>query len=188
MIAQPTQAQAETSYDRTTIWLHWLTAVLVLALFATAEIWDFIQRGTPLRKELQSLHISLGLLFAAVIVLRLGWRVACGKRLPSAATGMQAWLTNASHKLLYVLLLVQIALGFVFRWAQAEPFMFFWLFPLQFATDKNRELAHFVGGLHNKVAWIIIVLSGLHAATALIHHYVLKDGVLKRMWSLQTKR
>ena len=31
------------------------------------------------------------------------------------------------------------------------------------------------------VAWTIIVLASLHAAMALIHHYILKDGLLKRM-------
>jgi cytochrome b561 len=33
------------------------------------------------------------------------------------------------------------------------------------------------------VAWTIIVLAGLHAAMALIHHYILKDGLLQRMLS-----
>jgi len=35
--------------------------------------------------------------------------------------------------------------------------------------------------LHEWNAWVIIVLSGAHAVAALLHHYVLRDGLLHRM-------
>ena len=59
--------------------------------------------------------------------------------------------------------------------------MFFGLFPIQFWTSKNSALDHTFGSYHNTVALLIIILAGLHAAAALIHHYILKDGVLERM-------
>ena len=58
-------------YDSTTIALHWLTVVLVVVLFALAETWGFLPRGTPLEKQFQSLHISLGIVLALVIAARL---------------------------------------------------------------------------------------------------------------------
>ena len=168
-------------YDRITILLHWLTAVLVVALFALAESWDFLRHGSPLRKELHSIHISLGIVLALVVTLRLGWRATRGRRLLSVSAGLMAFAGKAIHHALYLLLAAQIVLGFLLRWAQAEAFMFFGLFPIQFATVKDRALSHALGDLHNIAAWIIIVLAGLHAAAALMHHYILKDGVLKRM-------
>ncbi|MFC5582784.1 cytochrome b [Rhodanobacter terrae] len=168
-------------YDRTTIALHWLTALLVVALFALAEIWDFLPRGAPLKTQLHSLHISLGIVLAVVIAMRLGWRAARGRRLPAVGAGLQAWAAKAMHYALYLLLVVQIVLGFAWRWAQAESFQFFWLFPLRFSTVRDATLAHTLGNLHDITAWTIMVLAGLHAAVALMHHYVLKDGVLKRM-------
>ncbi len=77
-------------YDRGTIILHWLTAVLVVSLFASAETWWFLPRGTALREELQTLHISLGISLAATIIMRIVWRLAQGRRLPPATTGLQA--------------------------------------------------------------------------------------------------
>ncbi len=48
-------------HDGVTIALHWLTAILVVTLFALAEIWNnFVQRGTPLRHQMQLLHVSFG--------------------------------------------------------------------------------------------------------------------------------
>ena len=174
-------------YDRTTIILHWLTVVLVVVLFALAETWDFLEHGTPLRKEFQSLHISLGILLTAVLVIRLGWRTTGGTRMPAAAN-LQERLAKGMQHALYLLLAVQVALGFLLRWAQAESFTFFGLFSLQFATVKNHALEHTFGNFHNIVAWTIIILAGLHAAAALMHHYILKDDTLERILPRKTGR
>jgi cytochrome b561 len=58
------------AYDGVSMALHWITALLVVVLFALAEIWGFVPRGSPLRHGMQSLHVSLGLTLAAVFLLR----------------------------------------------------------------------------------------------------------------------
>lgn len=176
-------AQAAWHYDRVTIFFHWATVILVLGLFALAETWGFLPRGTPVRRLLQWLHISFGLLFAAVFVLRLLWRITAGRRLPPASTGLMQLAASSVHIAFYVLLAVQIVLGFLFRWAQAEPFSFFGLFDVPTLIPIAREQRQFIGGLHDYVAWTIIVLAACHALMALFHHYVLRDGVLRRMTS-----
>lgn len=168
-------------YDRGTIFLHWLTFVLVVALFALAQTWDFLEHGSPVRKELQSLHISLGVVLAAVIAIRLIWRAVIGRHLPAIGEGWSARAAKGMHFTLYLLLVAQVVMGYLYRWAQAESFMFFGLFPVRFATDKNVALDHTFGDIHNFIGWTIIVLVALHAAAALLHHYVLKDDVLRRM-------
>jgi len=167
-------------YDRATIVLHWLTVALILVLFALAESWGFLPHGS-LRKEFQSLHISLGILLAVVLAVRLGWRASRGRQLPASVTGLQNLAAKAVQYALYLLLTVQVTLGFLYRWAQGESFMFLGLFPIQFSTSKNSALDDTFGSYHNTVAWLIIILAGLHATAALIHYYVLKDGVLQRM-------
>ncbi|MEO8837495.1 MAG: cytochrome b [Herbaspirillum sp.] len=168
-------------YDRVTISLHWLTFVLVILLFALAQIWGFLAHGTPLRKDLQSLHISLGIVLAAVIAIRLIWRAVVGRHLPEIVEGWTAWVAKAMHFILYVLLTTQIVMGFLYRWAQAETFMFFGLFPMQFATVKNKALDQTFGDIHNFIGWTIIVLVFFHATAALLHHYRYKDNVMRRM-------
>ena len=168
-------------YDSVTVLLHWLTFVLVILLFALAETWGFLEHGTSLRKELQSLHISLGIVFAAVIVIRLIWRAVAGRHLPTAGEGHAALVAKIMHFSLYILLVTQIVTGFLYRWAQAESFMFFGLFPVRFATSVNITLAHTFDDIHDSIAWTIIVVAALHSVAALLHHYALKDNVLKRM-------
>ncbi|NAS96839.1 cytochrome b [Pseudomonas syringae] len=167
-------------YDLATMFFHWATAVLVVTLFATAQIWSFLAKGTPLRHNLQGLHISLGILLTAAIVGRLLWRLTRGRRLASHQ-GMAGLAAKAGHGLLYALLLAQIVLGFMFRWAQGESFDFFGLFAVPALMAPNPDWKHTLGGLHENVAWALIILSGLHACVALVHHWWLKDSVLLRM-------
>ena len=81
----------------------------MIGLFALAEIWDALPRGTPARKLLQSLHVSFGLLFAAVLVARIVWRLTAGRRLPRASGGIWGLAGSSMHVLLYVLMAAQVA-------------------------------------------------------------------------------
>ena len=102
-------------YDAITILLHWVTALLVVTLFGLAEFWGFLPRGTPLRHELQGLHISLGLVLAVVATLRVVWRLMFGRTLPEIESTLPYWAAKGVHYLLYILLGGQVVLGFVFR-------------------------------------------------------------------------
>lgn len=173
-------------YDAFALTLHWITAFSVIFLFASAHIWEVLERGTPLRKGLQSLHISCGILLAAVMIVRPLWRIISQRSPryampPVAASRPSRMLAHLVHGMLYLLLLTQVVLGFLFRWAQQEPFRFFGLFdiPQWYAVDP--ALRHTLAGLHNNVAWALILLAAAHALAALFHHYFLRDNVLRRM-------
>jgi len=173
-------------YDGLTILLHWLTALAVIFLFASAHIWEVLERGTPLRKGLQSVHISVGILLAAIITGRLSWRlftVSTGrsKQQPVAMPTLMKAAAHLTHLALYLLLVAQIILGFLFRWSQAEPFYFFGLFSIPDVFNFDSVMTKTFGSLHNNVAWALIIIAGVHALAALFHHYVLRDGILRRM-------
>lgn len=172
-------AQAAVRYDSTTILLHWLTALLVLALFTLAMVWGLFPRN--IHKQMESVHISLGIVLAVVLVVRLAWRATRGRHLPLAIAGLQGKAARGMHFLLYALLVLQVVLGLAWRWAQAESFQFFGLVQLQFSTVHRQALDDLLGELHDINGWTIVTLAGMHAAMALVHHYVLKDGVLRRM-------
>ena len=82
---------------------------------------------------------------AAILVARLFWRGTRGRRLAPAITGLQHWAATAVHFAIYGLLLAQATLGFLFRWAQGEPFLFFGLFsiPSPFVFEPgSRRVVH----------------------------------------------
>ncbi|MER8808170.1 cytochrome b [Mesorhizobium australicum] len=168
-------------YDGPTLVFHWLTALLVLVLFATSLIWNYVTPHNRVwRPLLESTHVSIGILFAVLILLRIVWRLTGSRRLRAEA-GLSGLLSRWMYVVLYMLLAVEAVLGFVLRWTQGEAFTFFGLFAIPAILSENHPLAHQFEEWHNWMAWAIVILSLGHAAAALIHHYVLKDKVLDRM-------
>ena len=171
----------EARYDGWTIGLHWITAVLVLALFGTAVAWDFFPRESGIKQVLEPLHVSMGILLAAAILVRLVWRSGFGRRLAHEGSAMVKWASRLVHFTLYGLLFVQVGLGFSLRWMQGDSLSFFGLFAIPSPFPADREFSRFLEGTHNVVAWSLIYLAAGHAAAALFHHYARHDGVLRRM-------
>ena len=57
--------------------------------------------------------------------------------------------------------------------------LFAWQVPAWFAPDKAISLLF--QSLHELAAWMLLALIGIHAAAALFHGLILRDGVLQRM-------
>jgi len=167
------------AYDRISIGLHWATALLVFVNFALAVTWDWFAK--PAKQLMEQTHMSLGVLLTAAIVARLVWRWLPGHQVSSLEAGWMRLASQATHYLLYTLLVAEAALGFAFRWGAGRPMAFFGtgLPPLigEIAKPLRRDLRE----IHEWIGWTIVILALLHAAAALYHHYVLKDRVLVRM-------
>jgi len=171
---------SERRYDAVTIFLHWTTAVLVVALFLTSMAWTYAPRDWGLR-SLQGVHISLGVGLAAAIVGRLIWRAIFGRRLPGEGPTVSRILAKIVHIGLYALLVIQIALGIGLQWFSGDDLSFFGLLSIPSPFAENRDLGDRLEQLHLIVAWSIMLLAFGHAAAALVHQYVAKDRVLERM-------
>jgi len=170
----------KTNYDNVAITLHWLTALLVVVQFALAETWDWFPRET--REVMESTHVSLGMLLAAVIVTRIVWRLIPGHQRPAIVSGWVKLASKAVHYLLYVLLVIQAGLGFGWRWAQGHPVSFFGLFGIPGPYGElGRPTRHLFHDFHEYVGWAIVIIAFGHALAALYHHYKLHDRVLGRM-------
>ena len=79
-------------YDATTKFLHWVTAALIITQFGLGELWDVWPDHSPTHVMMKSLHYSLGVVLAAVILAHILWRAGWGRYLPPAAlAGWIAW-------------------------------------------------------------------------------------------------
>ena len=170
-----------TNYDNVAISLHWATALLVIVQFVLAITWDYFSRD--MRENLQSVHISLGVLLTAVILARIVWRLMPGHQRSAIVSGWVKLASKAVHYLLYALLVVQAALGFAWRWAQGHGVGFFGLFEIAGPYAKlARPTLHLMAEFHEKIGWAIVIIAFAHALAALYHHYKLRDRVLGRMF------
>jgi cytochrome b561 len=164
-------------YDRRTIALHWATAALVLLAWGMAQIIDDFPRG-PLRVDARSVHFVFGLSLAVILALRIRHRAGAGRRLPAADRGVLHVAAKAVHYALYALMIAQVLLGIAFALLRGDSvFNLFSVGPLPF--DKTVKGS--VGDLHGTIATVILIVAGVHACAGLFHHFVWRDGVLRRM-------
>jgi cytochrome b561 len=167
------------AYDRRTIVLHWLSAALIAALWLAGQSIDWFPRGTP-RVMARSLHIGLGALLGLLLLWRLNWRRGGGRQLPPAQAGLGGRTAIGVHHLLYLLALLTVLVGLACVWIRGDNL--FNLVTVPAFDPGNKALRHDAVELHELLANALLILAGLHAAAALWHHRVLKDGVLRRMW------
>lgn len=166
-------------YDRRTIVLHWLTVALVVSLWVLGQTIDWFPKGNP-RIFARSTHISLGVALAIVLVARVHWRFGSrAVRLPPAGLGWPDKLATILHWLLYAMLIVTVALGIANAWVRGDTI--YNLFRIQPFDANNKSLRETVEDLHGLAANTLLIVAFFHAIAALLHHFVLKDGVLRRM-------
>ena len=165
-------------YDRRTIILHWATAALVVLLWTLGQTIDWFPKGGA-RVFARSSHISLGVALAVLLVTRIHWRYgARAVRFPVSA-GWLDKLSTIAHWLLYALLIVTVALGVANTWVRGDTIFNLFRIPPFDANDK--DLRETVEDWHALAANTLLALAFFHAAAALLHQFVLKDGVLRRM-------
>jgi cytochrome b561 len=169
---------AEFCYDRRTIRLHWITAILVTVLWGVAQIIDLFPKGLP-RICARSVHITLGVLLGAILVMRIWWRVRSGRRLPLAHRGAWGHVARTVHWVLYAGLAGVIVLGLLNAWARGDSI--FNLLHIPKLLPDAPQVKPTVEYLHKTVANSLVILAAAHALAAIAHHFILRDGVLRRM-------
>jgi len=167
------------TYDRASIWLHWLTAFLVVALWTLGQTIELIfDRGTTGRFVGWSMHFTLGALLALVYVVRVIWKLTGQRKLPGVGSPGMVTAAAAGHGLLYLGLLVVLGLGIADAMSRGSNVWGLFHYPQLIDKEWREPLTDW----HGLAANILLAVAGLHALIALVHQYVWRDGVLTRMW------
>lgn len=170
------------NYTSSQKFLHWAMFGLVILLYGLSFGEDLFPRGDPSAALAWRLHISFGLLLAALVAWRVLLRAAKGApQLPRDMAGWERISAKAAHGLLYTLLVAIPCLGILLTWYRGDALSFFGLFTIPSPVTPDRVLARDIRELHSFCANGILVVAGLHAAAALWHHFVRRDAVLARM-------
>lgn len=160
---------------------HWLIAVLLGAQYIVAVLMPNIGPKT-LPGPLIDLHFSLGVVILVLMALRLLHRLA--RPVPLDLPDSPPWERTTAlvtHRLFYLILLVAPFLGWASASAHRLPVSLFGLVPLPALAAPRARWAFTAGDLHRYAMWTLLVLIGFHALAALHHHFVRRDGVLRRM-------
>jgi cytochrome b561 len=171
---------AAPKYDLLARLMHWLIVVLLIAQYAIAWTMPDIHRGTQPVGLIQW-HLQFGTAIIAVMIVRLVWRLL--RREPDVVDGT-AFTRQAArftHGILYLLLIVQPLMGWANASSRDWTVTLFGVIPLPPLSAAGSRLGHAMGDIHQIFAWGMLGLVGVHVAAALYHHFMLRDGVLRRM-------
>ena len=174
------------SYDAVSKTLHWLVAAILVLQFAIGWLMPHVRRGEQPGIAMHA-HISVGIVVLALIMIRFLWRVT--HPVPPEPS-LPTWQRHASltvHWLLYLLVLVNTLSGWFFASARGWSLAFFGLFPLPRLVEQGSAAGRAIGRLHENLVWVLLALIALHVVAALVHLFVYRDEVMRRMLPGQPK-
>lgn len=170
------------SYGAVAVLLHWLVALVVFSLFGLGLWMVELSYYDPWYRRAPDIHKSIGILLFATVLLRLLWRLLNPHPRPLVThSPLERRAATAAHLLLYLLLFVVMASGYLISTADGKPIEVFGLFavPATLTAIENQE--DIAGDVHYVLAITLIALVALHAAAALKHHFIDRDGTLARI-------
>lgn len=168
-------------YHPIIIGLHWLVAVMILVslLFGGPSLVE-MKNDNPEKMFGLTGHMVWGLAIAVFMVIRLTTRFL-SKIPPAADVGHPALNFGAklAHWVLYVLVLAMVASGIGIA-VSAD------LFAIVFGGSGTPLPADFnvfyARTAHGIIATLLLVLIILHVFGWAYHQFVLRDGLIRRMW------
>ncbi|MBX3694310.1 MAG: cytochrome b [Steroidobacteraceae bacterium] len=176
-----TAGSPRSAYNPALIGIHWLTLLLLIAVYLLIELREIYPKGSDPRELMKTWHNMLGLAVFGLVFIRLALRFAF--RAPPITPQPPAWQHSfalAMHLALYAFLVVMPLLGWLTLSAKGKPIPFFGLqLPALIGTDK--PLAENLEEIHEFIGTLGYYLIGLHTVAALAHHYLMRDDTLLRM-------
>lgn len=154
-----------TGYSPLQIALHWAILLLIAVNYFTGEYMTrafdgFYEEQADATSWQSSVHVWFGTAILLLVAVRFVVRLVNGAPPHAEETsGLMILAGKVNHALLYVLLVAVPVLG-----------LLAWFGGLTGLGDYHVLLMN-----------LMLVLAGLHAAAAIFHQYVMKDGLLMRM-------
>jgi len=163
--------------------LHWLIAGVILTAIVLGVAALGLERGTPVRMLILTVHKSLGVTALVLVVLRIVVRLI--EKAPAYVPPLTA-LNHAGagivHLGLYALMLAMPISGYIDSGAGKHDFSWFGLFMVPNFVPEDKALSHLASQTHYWLALLIGAALIAHIAGAVWHAAVKRDLVFTRMW------
>jgi len=169
--------------SKTSVVLHWLVAITIMCLLGVGiYMEEFKAYG------LYKIHKSVGILIFVVILGRVIWRLKQGWPEPvNKQHAHEMRLARISHWVLLIGSVLFPISGMLMSamGGHGLPIFGFELLGPNIVNGErapiNADLASIGSSIHYWLGWIMLACIALHITGALKHHFVYKDGTLKRM-------
>lgn len=181
-------------YTAVAIALHWLIAAAIVGMIALGWYMTDLPTATPAERGQQftlfQLHKSIGVTILLLSVARVAWRLMNPPPVEPAMPHWQAIASKVVHVGFYVLIIVMPLSGWIMVSASptgVDTVLYktvHWPHLAGLSTlplETKQQLQGPLEFVHSKLAWVIVMLLGLHVAGALKHQFADKDHLLARV-------
>ena len=172
---------------------HWLVVLLFaaqvpagIAMVVPAAIGDFaVLPGVEQRTidVIYIFHKGLGAVLIVVVFARLLWRMTHKPPpLPESIPELERRIAGATHAFMYVLMVVAVVTGYVHVVGLGFPIELLNALGVPPLIPRMERAAVVSSFVHRFTVVILVGVIAVHVAEVLRHHWVLRDGILGRMW------
>lgn len=173
---------SKSEYGIVTRLLHWLVAILIIGLVGLG--WWMVDLSYYDRwyNRALDLHKALGISVLALATLKIAWVIADGK--PGFPETMKPWERTAAtavHHLFYLLMLLIPVTGYLISTSAGDGISMFGWFEVPAVMPVGDTVRDIAIELHYWLAYGTAALAAGHAAAAVKHQWIDRDGTLRRM-------
>ena len=175
--------EPEARYRPAAMIFHWAIFVLVVIVGVLGLLHDSWPKQT--QAFWINAHALIGILLWLVLLARFGYRLRhAPPPLPAGISPLSRYLANPVHLTLYALLFVIPIIGAV-TFLYHGRILRLGFFALDFGIKKDRAIFEPTEDIHGYMAYALFALASLHALVALWHQFIVRNGVLARMWPMR---
>ncbi|WED24789.1 cytochrome b [Vibrio sp. JC009] len=160
--------------------IHWLTAFVVIAMFALGLWMMELTYYSEWYKTAPYWHKSVGILLAGLTLFRVIWKLISASP-KTEGKPYEVVAAKAAHLLMYLLLFTLFASGYLISTSDGRGIEVFGWFSIPGAGELFSNQSDIAGQVHYYVALALIGLASVHALAALKHHFIDKDDTLRKM-------
>ncbi|MGI9296317.1 MAG: cytochrome b [Gammaproteobacteria bacterium] len=184
-------------YGWMSLFLHWLLFVLLAGMLAGGKYSASLAPDDKIGLIID-LHKQVGMAVFVLMAFRLLWRLI-NRSLDSTGNILMRFTAFLVHWLMYIVVLVQAAIGVTMSQMAGHDVLFFNTFEVpslvEFGKGFLTQMSFFVElitnaqktgaqmyALHAFFGNALLALIGLHIAGALFHHIFMGDDILRRIF------
>jgi len=161
-------------YSKIAIIIHWLMAIMIIAMICMGVYMSDLPKGSEERTWFFTLHKSIGLTLALLVVIRLVSKlINKSPPLPN--------MVSATHQLLYLMMFIQPVSGYISSSFTSYKTKF-WGIPLPRWSSKNPELNELFSQIHEVSAICLVILLFIHISGVAYHVKKNETELFRRMW------
>ncbi|HTG63436.1 MAG TPA: cytochrome b [Sphingomicrobium sp.] len=181
MVQESTGRQA-VRYKSIVVWIHWITAALVVAQVIVGFTFaEFLEKG-PTRTEVFAWHKTLGATILVLALVRLAVRLLNPPPpYPSDFPRWERFLAVWNHRIFYVLLIALPLTGLAAVSGRAEDGTVPLLFGLKLPAIPGISPDNEFGDVHEILVFTTLALVVLHVGAALYNQFGSSTNVADRM-------